>query len=118
MITKDTVFVFEFKLDETSTVEKAVQQIDDKGYEIPYSAKGKKTVKIGVTFSKKNGGITGWKIDNKEHSESMSKASLGLSEHSESMSEASLGLSEHSESMSEVSLGLSEHSESMSKASP
>jgi hypothetical protein len=42
MITKDTVFIFEFKLTETSTVEKAVQQIDEKGYAIPYSAKGKK----------------------------------------------------------------------------
>jgi hypothetical protein len=62
MITKDTVFVFEFKLAETSTVEKAVQQIGDKGYAIPYSAKGKKIVKIGVTFSKKKGGITEWKI--------------------------------------------------------
>jgi hypothetical protein len=62
MITKDTVFVFEFKLTETSTVEKAVQQIDEKGYAIPYSAKGKKTVKVGVTFSKKKGGITEWKI--------------------------------------------------------
>jgi hypothetical protein len=61
--TKDTVFIFEFKLSETSTVEKAVQQIDDKGYAIPYSAKGKKIVKIGVTFSKEKGGITEWKIE-------------------------------------------------------
>ena len=62
--TKDTVFVFEFKIAETSTVEKALQQIDDKGYAIPYSAKGKKIVKVGVTFSKKKGGITDWKIEN------------------------------------------------------
>jgi hypothetical protein len=64
MITKDTVYIFEFKLDESSTVEKAVQQIDDKAYAIPYSAKGKTIVKIGVTFSKKKGGITEWKIEN------------------------------------------------------
>jgi hypothetical protein len=61
--TKDTIFIFEFKIDETSTVEKAVQQIDDKSYAIPYTAKGKKIVKIGVTFSKEKGGITGWKIE-------------------------------------------------------
>ena len=66
MITKDTVFVFEFKLAETSTVEKAVQQIDDKGYAIPYTASGKKIVKVGVTFSKEKGGITEWKIENEE----------------------------------------------------
>jgi hypothetical protein len=62
--TKDTVFIFEFKIDETSTVEKAVQQIDDKSYAISYTAKGKKIVKIGVTFGKEKGGITEWKIEN------------------------------------------------------
>ena len=61
--TKDTVFIFEFKLAGTSSVEKALQQIDDKGYTIPYTAKGKKTGKVGVTFGKEKGGITGWKIE-------------------------------------------------------
>ena len=63
MITKDTVYIFEFKLDESSTVEKALQQIDDKGYAIPYSAKGKKTVKVGVVFSREKRGIADWKIE-------------------------------------------------------
>jgi hypothetical protein len=61
VMTKDTVYVFEFKIAETSTAKKAVQQIDDKGYTVPYTAKGKKIVKIGVTFSKKKRGITDWK---------------------------------------------------------
>ena len=64
--TRDTVFIFEFKIAETSTVEKAVQQIEDKGYAIPYSAKGKEIVKIGVTFSEEKRGITEWKVKEEE----------------------------------------------------
>jgi hypothetical protein len=60
VMTKDTVYVFEFKITETSTAEKALQQIDDKGYTIPYAAKGKRTVKIGVEFSREKRGITNW----------------------------------------------------------
>jgi hypothetical protein len=63
MITKDTVFIFEFKLAETSVVEKALRQIDEKAYTIPYIAKGKRIVKTGVVFSKEKGGITSWKIE-------------------------------------------------------
>jgi hypothetical protein len=58
--TRDTVYVFEFKIAETSTAPKALQQIDDKGYTVPYAAAGKKTVKIGVEFSRKKRGITNW----------------------------------------------------------
>jgi hypothetical protein len=61
--TKDTIYVFEFKIAETSTAEKALQQIDDKGYTIPYTAKGKRIVKIGVEFSKEERGITNWKAE-------------------------------------------------------
>jgi hypothetical protein len=63
MITKATVFIFEFKIAETSTVEKALQQIDDKGYTIPYSASDQTIVKVGVVFSKEKRGITDWKIE-------------------------------------------------------
>jgi hypothetical protein len=63
IITKDTVYVFEFKIAETSTAEKALQQIDNKGYTIPYAAKSKRIVKIGVEFSKKKRGITNWKME-------------------------------------------------------
>jgi hypothetical protein len=66
MTTKDTVFIFEFKIAETSTVEKALQQIDEKSYAIPYTAKDKKIVKIGVVFGKEERGITDWKIEDGE----------------------------------------------------
>jgi hypothetical protein len=58
--TKDTVYVFEFKLTETSSAEKALQQIEEKGYAIPYTSEGKKIVKVGVEFSRETRGITKW----------------------------------------------------------
>jgi hypothetical protein len=64
VITNNTVFVFEFKITDNSTVEKALQQIDDKGYMTPYIAGDKKLVKIGVEFSLEARGITRWKQDN------------------------------------------------------
>ena len=53
--TKDTIYVFEFKLNDT--VEEAMKQIDDKGYLIPYQMDGRKLVKIGVEFSKEERNI-------------------------------------------------------------
>jgi hypothetical protein len=61
--TKDTVFVFEFKITDSSTVEEALQQIDDKGYMMPYSAGNKKLVKVGVEFSLEARGISRWKTE-------------------------------------------------------
>jgi hypothetical protein len=63
--TKDTVYVFEFKITETSSAQKALQQIDDRGYTIPYTATGKKLVKVGVEFSREKREITDWKIEEK-----------------------------------------------------
>jgi hypothetical protein len=60
VITKDTVFVFEFKITGTSTAEKALLQIDDKGYLIPYTAGDKKLVKVGVEFSLEKRGVSRW----------------------------------------------------------
>ncbi|NDV65728.1 ATP-binding protein [Bacteroides sp. 224] len=48
--TKDQIYVFEFKLN--GTAEEALQQIDDKGYLIPYIADERKLVKVGVEFEK------------------------------------------------------------------
>ena len=48
--TKDTIYVFEFKLN--GSAEEALQQIDEKGYLIPYTLDGKRLVKIGVNFNK------------------------------------------------------------------
>ncbi|MEA5141435.1 ATP-binding protein [Arcicella rigui] len=47
---KDFVYCIEFKLDESA--EKAIQQIKDKGYLVPFSAENKKLVAIGINFSR------------------------------------------------------------------
>ena len=46
--TKDSVFVFEFKL--KGTAQEALAQIDERGYMIPYEASGKRVFKIGASF--------------------------------------------------------------------
>ena len=56
----DAVFVFELKYD--GSAEAAIQQIDEKGYLIPYSADGKRLFKIGVNFDSGQRTITDWII--------------------------------------------------------
>ncbi|MDR0505718.1 MAG: PD-(D/E)XK nuclease domain-containing protein, partial [Dysgonamonadaceae bacterium] len=51
VITKTTVYVFEFKMSGNGTAEDALRQIDDKKYMLPFTASGKNLVKIGVEFS-------------------------------------------------------------------
>ncbi|MDR0613509.1 MAG: ATP-binding protein, partial [Dysgonamonadaceae bacterium] len=58
--TSDTVFVFEFKMDTNGTAEDALKQIDDKGYLIPYTADGRKTVKVGAEFSAEERMLSRW----------------------------------------------------------
>jgi len=58
--TADSIYVFEFKMDNNATAEEALAQIDDKGYLIPYSADHRRLVKIGVAFSKEDKGIKQW----------------------------------------------------------
>jgi len=53
--TKDYIYVFEFKLN--GTAEEAIQQIDNKGYLIPYQLDGRTLVKVGVEFSKEERNI-------------------------------------------------------------
>ena len=58
--TADTIFVFEFKMDTNGTAEEALQQIDDKGYPIPYTADGRKIVKVGAEFSSEARRLSRW----------------------------------------------------------
>jgi hypothetical protein len=59
--TKDTIYVFEFKLDGSGTAEGALRQIDERGYALPYQGGGSRVVKVGVVFDKKKRGIKKWK---------------------------------------------------------
>ena len=54
------VYVMELKFD--GSAEAALKQIDDKGYLIPYTAEGKRLVKIGVNYSSEERTITEWII--------------------------------------------------------
>ncbi|UTC67416.1 MULTISPECIES: ATP-binding protein [unclassified Treponema] len=49
--TRDTIYVFEFKLMGSGTPKEAIQQIKEKGYAEPYKTSGKKIVLIGAVFA-------------------------------------------------------------------
>lgn len=52
------IFVFEFKLN--GTAEQALQQIDEKGYLIPFQADDREVIKVGVEFSAEERNISRW----------------------------------------------------------
>ena len=56
----NTIYVFELKYD--GSAEDALQQIDEKGYLIPYTASGKKLVKVGVNYDSTQRTIGEWLI--------------------------------------------------------
>jgi len=58
--TADSIYVFEFKMEENATAEEALAQIDKTGYLIPYTADHRRLVKIGVEFSQEAKGIKRW----------------------------------------------------------
>lgn len=57
--TNADIFVLELKLDDTA--ENALQQIDSKGYTIPYEADGRKLTKCGICISSSARNITHWR---------------------------------------------------------
>jgi hypothetical protein len=61
--TADSIYVFEFKMDDKATAEDALAQINSKDYAIPYSADHRKVVKIGVEFSQTEKGVKRWLIE-------------------------------------------------------
>jgi len=61
--TADSIYVFEFKMDEYATANDALAQINDKGYLIPYTADHRRLVKTGVAFSILSKGVKEWIIE-------------------------------------------------------
>lgn len=55
------VYVMELKFD--GSADAALRQIDKKGYLIPYTADGKRLVKVGVNYSSEERTITEWRIE-------------------------------------------------------
>jgi predicted DNA-binding ribbon-helix-helix protein len=61
--TVDSIYVFEFKMDDNATAEDALAQINSKDYAIPYTVDNRKIVKIGVEFSQTERGVKRWLIE-------------------------------------------------------
>ena len=58
--TRSTIYVMELKLD--GSVDEALQQIDKKGYMIPYTLDHRKLVKVGINFDTNQRTISDWRI--------------------------------------------------------
>ena len=58
--TADYIYVFEFKLN--GTAGEALKQIDEKGYLLPYTADGRRVVKVGVAFDAEKRNLGEWLI--------------------------------------------------------
>lgn len=58
--TRDYIYVFGFKLN--GSVDEALQQIDERGYLIPYEADGRSLIKAGVSFDATIRNIGAWKV--------------------------------------------------------
>ena len=56
----ETIYVFELKV--TGSAEKAVSQIDEKRYAIPFETDGRKVVKVGVKFDRETRTPINWII--------------------------------------------------------
>lgn len=55
------VYVFEFKL--KGTAGQALQQIEEKGYTLPYVAEGRQVIKVGVEFSAEKRNVERWMVE-------------------------------------------------------
>ena len=61
LLTSSYVYIFEFKLD--ATAQKALDQIKDRGYAIPYCADKRTVYLIGANFSSRENTLTEWIIE-------------------------------------------------------
>lgn len=59
--TADYIYVFEFKLH--GTAEEALQQIDEKGYLLPYAVDGRRLIKVGVSFDAEKRNLGKWLVE-------------------------------------------------------
>ena len=57
---EDYVYIFEFNLDKSA--KEALEQIEEKGYALPYAADERKVIRIGVSFDSKIRNISDWKV--------------------------------------------------------
>ena len=58
--TDDYIYIFEFKRDKSAA--EALQQIEDKGYALPYAADSRTILKVGVNFDSSKRNINEWEV--------------------------------------------------------
>ena len=58
--TDSYVYIIELKRDQSPDI--ALQQIEEKGYDRPFLASGKKIIRLGINFSSETRTIDGWKM--------------------------------------------------------
>ena len=61
--TKDSIYIFEFKLMSAGTADDAIAQIKEKGYASQFKAEGKKIILVGSSFDEEMRTIGEWKTE-------------------------------------------------------
>ncbi|UTC76529.1 ATP-binding protein [Treponema sp. OMZ 799] len=61
--TRDSIYIFEFKLMSVGTAEDAIAQIKEKGYAAQFKGEGKKIILIGSSFDEEERTIGEWKSE-------------------------------------------------------
>ena len=61
--TKDSIYIFEFKLMSAGSADDAIAQIKEKGYAAQFKAEGKKIILIGSSFDEEERTIGEWKSE-------------------------------------------------------
>ena len=59
--TDTSIYVMELKMN--GDLDKALRQIDEKDYTIPYQSDGRKVVKVAINFSTEDRTLKAWKIE-------------------------------------------------------
>jgi hypothetical protein len=57
----DTIYIMELKVNDTA--QSALEQINKRGYAIPYQTDGRKIIKIGIKFDTETRTIDQWQIE-------------------------------------------------------
>ena len=68
----DAIYVFELKKD--GSAQKALEQIDSKGYAIPYQTDDRRVVKVGVKFDAETRTIDSWQIADSQNRPAIRKS--------------------------------------------
>ena len=75
----ETTWVFELKVN--GTAQEALEQINSKGYAIPYQTEGRRVVKVGVQFARDTMTVGEWVVEQAGYAPSISFSPAGQPRH-------------------------------------